>query len=155
MGKYSARVVDHMILPARAMLPAGPERLLRLSGRPVPAPVAVRLVIDTGSKRTTLVPGVLDHLNSFAGSPVRVATALHSGTTRLFWVRLAFPEARLAPFELVQVVRLGMPPDLALFHGVLGRDLLRQWESFDYQGRSGRYAVRDTPGLFSWLRRRL
>jgi hypothetical protein len=144
-----------MILPALAMLPAGPERLLRLSWRPVAAPVAVRLVIDTGSKRSTLVPGVLDHLNSFAGSPVRVATALSSGSTRLFWVRLTFPEAGLAPFELVQVVRLGMPPDLAPFHGVLGRDLLRQWESFDYQGRHGRYTVRDAPGLFGWLRRRL
>jgi hypothetical protein len=155
MGKYRARVVGHLVLPAQAMLPAGLEHVLRQRGRPVPPPVAVRLLIDTGSKRTTLVAGILRHLNPLPGLRVRIATALQAGRARLFWVKLAFPEARLAPFELVQVARLTMPSGLAMFHGVLGRDLLRQWESFDYEGRSDRYTLRDTPGLFGWLRKRL
>jgi hypothetical protein len=73
----------------------------------------------------------------------------------LFWVRLAFPGTGLASFEHVQVARLAMPPDLALFHGLLGRDLLARMESFDYEGRRRRYTLRDTPGPFGWLRRRL
>jgi hypothetical protein len=155
MGKYSARVVDHLILPALAGLPVGLERDLRRSGRRIPAPVAVRLLIDTGSKRSTLVPGVLDHLEAPAGEPVRVATSLRAGVTQFFWVRLSFPEAGLAPFEMVQVALLGMPVELASFHGVLGRDLLRELVSFDYEGRGGRYTLRDTAGPFGWLRRLL
>jgi hypothetical protein len=155
MGKYSAPVVDHLILPALAGLPVGRERALRLAGRPVPPAVAIRLLIDTGSKRSTLVPGVLHHLDPWPGDEVRVSTSLRSGTTQFFWVRLDFSEARLAPFELVQVALLAMPPEVARFHGVLGRDLLRELVSFDYEGRRGRYTLRDTAGLFGWLRRRL
>jgi hypothetical protein len=112
-------------------------------------------LIDTGSKRTTLVPDVLRHLDPQADVAVRVATALAAGLTKLFWVRLDFPEAGLAPFDPVQVAGLAMPAALGQFHGVLGRDLLRRLESFDYEGRCGRYTLRDTPGLFGWLRARL
>jgi hypothetical protein len=68
-------------------------------------------------------------------------------------VRLDFPEAELASYEHLQVVRLAMPPELAQFHGLLGRDLLRSLESFLYEGRRGYYTLRDTPGPFGWLRR--
>jgi hypothetical protein len=155
MGKYSTLVEDHLILPLRVRLSAGPEYLLRRVGRPVPAAVSVRLLIDTGAKRTTLIPGIIDHLSPPGGDPVRLETPLTAGTTRLFWVRLDFPEGDLTPFEHVQVARLPMPAGLAQFHGLLGRDLLRSLESFLYEGRRGRYTVRDTPGPFGWLRSRL
>jgi hypothetical protein len=80
---------------------------------------------------------------------------LHAGAARLVWVRLDFPEAGLAPFENWQVARLAMPPELAQFYGLLGRDLLGRWEEFLYQGRRRRYTLRDTPGPLGWLRRRL
>jgi hypothetical protein len=153
MGKYVADVADHLILPARARLPDGEEHLRRRTGEHLPAAVPIRLLIDTGSKRTTLIPGIIRHLNPQRGDVVRVATSLHAGAARLFWVRLDFPEAGLAPFEHVQVARLAMPPDLAQFHGLLGRDLLARLHSFEYLGQSRRYTVRDTPGLFGWLRR--
>ena len=70
-------------------------------------------------------------------------------------MRLDFPDAGLASFERIQIARLAMPPELAQFHGLVGRDLLRRWESCDYQGRRGHYTVRDTPGLFGWPRRLL
>jgi hypothetical protein len=155
MGKYSAPVEDHLILPVAVSLRPGTERLRRQTGRPVPAPVPVRLVIDTGSKRTTLIPGIIHHLNPPRGADVRLVTPQAVGMVTLFWVRLAFPGIGLASFEHVQVARLAMPPELAQFHGLLGRDLLRRLESFDYEGRRGRYTLRDTPGLFGWLRRRL
>jgi hypothetical protein len=153
MGKYVAQVTDHLILPARVRLPGGDEHFLRVAGRRVPEAVPIRLVIDTGSKRTTLIPGIVRYLNARAGDVVRVATSLHHGAARLFWVRLEFPEAGLAPFEHVQIARLAMPPELAQFHGLLGRDLLHQWYEFRYEGWRRRYTIRDTPGPFGWLRR--
>ena len=153
MGKYIAQVEDHLVLPALARLPAGDDYGRRGAGERVPVPVPIRFLIDTGSKRTTLIPGIIHHLNPRGGNPVRVAAPLRSGTALLFWVRLEFPQAGLAPFELVQVARLAMPAGLAQFHGLLGRDLLQRLEEFNYEGRPRRYTLRDIPGLFAWLRR--
>ncbi len=109
--------------------------------------------MDTGAKLTTLIPGLIRHLNPQGGDTVRMVAPLHAGTTQLFWVRLAFPLAGMAPFDPIQVVRLAMPPELAQFHGLLGRDLLRSLESFLYEGRRGCYTLRDSPGPLGWLRR--
>jgi hypothetical protein len=73
--------------------------------------------------------------------------------TDLVWVCLEFPEAGLASFPEVLVVRHPMPPSLAHFHGLLGRDLLSRLHSFEYLGRRGQYTVRDRPGWLDWLRR--
>jgi len=152
MGKYTASVKDHLILPARVSVTPGREHEFNSMGLAVPDPAAVRLVIDTGSKRTTLTPGLLRHLRANLGGSARLITPRGTGHTALFWIRLEFPEAGLAPFPEILVARLPMPAALGQFHGLLGRDLLRRWESCDYQGLRGRYTVRDTPGLLGWLR---
>src|SRR5690348_555999 len=121
MGQYTALVEDHLILPAVVRLTEGRERLLRTVGRDLPGPVRLRLLIDTGAKRTTLVPGVIHHLSPPVCAGARVITPLAVGNVELFWVRLEFPEGRLAPFEEVAVARLAMPPALSGFHGLLGR----------------------------------
>jgi len=82
MGKYIATVEDHLVLPALVRLPKGEEHFRGRAGRQVPVPVSIRLLIDTGSKRTTLIPGLIRHLNPQASQPVRVATSLAAGTTR-------------------------------------------------------------------------
>jgi hypothetical protein len=153
MGKYTAPVEDRLILPARVSVIPGQEREFRLAGLSVPAPVTVRQVIDTGSKRTTLIPGLLRHLKANVAGSARLITPRGTGNTDLFWVRLGFPEAGLAPFPEILVARLPLPPALSQFHGLLGRDLLRRLESFDYQGRRGCYTIRDKAGPFAWLRR--
>ncbi len=154
MGTYTATVEDHLILPARVLQTQGQEQVFRLTRRPVPAAAFVRLLIDTGSKRTTLVPGVIRHLQPAVGSSVRVETGLAAGEATLYWVRLEFPEASLAPIPRVAVARLLMPPSLATFHGVIGRDLLNCWESLLYEGRRARFTLRDAPsGLWAWFRR--
>ena len=66
---------------------------------------------------------------------------------------LEFPDAGLAPFPEVLGARLPMPAALSQFHGLLGRDLLRRFESFEYEGRRGCYSLRDRAGMFTWLRR--
>jgi hypothetical protein len=155
MGKYTAAVEDHLVLPARVRLPPDHERWQGRSGRSVPAPVPIRLLIDTGSRRTTLIPGIVRHLNPRSGCEARVNAPLASGDATLYWVCLEFPGTPLLSFPELLVARLPMPAGLAQFHGLLGRDLLGRWEEFLYQGRRGRYTVRDTPGPLGWLRRRL
>jgi hypothetical protein len=154
MGKYVASVEDHLILPARVRVPAGRERVFRATGQAVPAPVAIRLVIDTGSKRTTLIPGIVRHLRPSFGSRAHLVTPFGSAVTDLVWVCLEFPEAGLTSFPHVLVARHRMPPSLAQFHGLLGRDLLQRMYSFEYLGQRGYYTLRDTPGWLGWLRRR-
>lgn len=152
MGRYVASVEDHLVLPAHVRITPGREQVLRSSGQAVPPPVEIRLLIDTGSKRSTLVPGVLRHLQTMPGGSARVVTSMGAVTTILAWVCLEFPEAGLASFPEVLVARLPLPRGLSRFHGLLGRDLLRRLESFEYQGRRGRYTLRDRAEPFAWLR---
>ena len=154
MGKYTAAVRDRLVLPARVLLTQGQDRSIRLAGRSVPGGVAVQLLIDTGSGRSTLVPSVIAQLNPAFRDTVRVETSLGATKTPLFWVRLEFPGTGLAAVPEVAVARLGLPPSLQAFHGLIGRDLLRRWEWFLFEGRRGRFTIRDTlGGLFGWLRR--
>jgi len=153
MATFQAPVEDHLILSARISLTRGGEHIRRLREGSVPAAVPVRLLIDTGAKRTTLSPGIIRHLDPTAGHDVNLITTSESITSTLYWVRLDFPNTRLMGFDHLQVARMEMPPALRHFDGLLGRDVLRIWDEFRYQGRRGRYLIHDTPGLFGWLRR--
>src|SRR6516164_3714303 len=110
MGKFIASIEEQLILPARASLTQEQEQFLRRRSRPVPASVPVRLLIDTGSKRSTLIPGVLRHLDPLAASDVRVETGLAAVMATLFWIRLEFPDTSLAPIPWIAVARIGLPP---------------------------------------------
>ncbi|MBI1914314.1 MAG: hypothetical protein HYS12_06195 [Planctomycetes bacterium] len=116
-------------------------------------PVAIRLLIDTGSKRTALIPGIIRHLQPDTAGSARVVSSLGVARAALFWIRLEFPEAGLAAFPEVLVARLPLPVRLSQFHGLLGRDLLRRLESFEYEGRRGVCTIWDRAGHFAWLRR--
>ena len=109
------------------------------------------MLIDTGASRTTLIPGIIRHLAPQEGGGVNLNTPSGEREANLYWVRLDFPNTGLASFMHMQVVSLAMPPRLAQFHGLIGRDLLRNWDEFRYQGRRGRFLIRDTPGLLGWL----
>ncbi len=153
MGKYTVAVDDHLILHARVGVTPGQERDFRSTGQSVPTQVPIRLLIDTGSKRTTIIPGIARHLRADIGRSARLVTPSGTVTTDLFWVRLEFPEAGLVAFPEILVARLPMPAALSQFHGLLGRDLLRRFESFEYEGRRGCYSLRDRPGVLTWFRR--
>jgi hypothetical protein len=131
MARFTAPVEDHLVLQADVRLPPAHERYLVAVGQRVPAPVPVRLVIDTGSKRTCLIPGIFERLRPTSGAIAHVITSLGSTLTDLAWVCLEFPGAGLASFREVLVARLAMPPALSHFHGLLGRDLLARLESFE------------------------
>jgi hypothetical protein len=155
MGKFTASVTDHLLLPARVRLLSAEERSLADLGGSVPATVPIRLIIDTGAKCTTLIPGVLDHLRPTSGARARLVTPQGLARIGRGWVWLEFPEAGLAAYPEVLVARMPLPRALARFHGLLGRDLLGRLESFEYLGRRRQYSLRDTPGWLGWLRRRL
>lgn len=153
MGKYKAGVQDQLILPGRVSVVAGRREALQLAGRAIPSPEAVRLMIDTGSRRSSLIPGIINRLGAHLGGAVRVETSLASVRADLFWVQLEFPGTGLSPVPETLMTRLPLPPRLHDFHGVIGRDLLSRWEYLLYEGRRGRLTVRDSPSLWSWLPR--
>src|SRR4051812_22480263 len=116
MGTYIASVEDHLILPASVRLLDSQERIRADRGESVAAPVSIRFLIDTGAKRTTLIPGIVDHLRPTFGAEARIVTPVGSVRTDLVWVCLEFPEAGLASFPEILVARHPMPPSLAQFH---------------------------------------
>ncbi len=59
-------------------------------------------------------------------------TGIGSTPTLLHWVRLEFPDTDPLSIPLLAVARLSLPPNMAGFHGVLGRDVLSRWESFHW-----------------------
>jgi hypothetical protein len=64
--------------------------------------------------------------------------------------RLVLP----APIPYLAVARLPLPASLQGFHGLIGRDLLGQWESLLYEGQRGRFTIRDSAGgPLGWLKR--
>ncbi len=148
MGKFRTLVHDLPVLPARVRLTSGQEKILTTSNRPIPDPLSVNLLVDTGSGRSTLLPIVIAQLNPIARGSARVATSLAVAETNLFWIRLEFPNTQLEPIPELAVARLSLPATLGSIQGVIGRDLLKRWEYFLYEGRRGRMSIRDRPGLF-------
>jgi hypothetical protein len=148
MGKFRTSVDDLPVLPAQVRLTSGQEKILTLSNRPVPSPQPVNLLVDTGSGRSTLLPSVIAKLNPISRGVTRVATSLAVAEANLFWVRLEFPDTNLEPIGELAVARLSLPASLGSIHGVIGRDLLRRWEYFFYEGRRGQMTIRDRPGFF-------
>lgn len=116
----------------------------------MPPGVTVRLAIDTGSGRTSLIPSALNPLKAQPREAVQMMTSMGSALVTLYWVRLEFPDTDLLPIPLLAVTRLSLPPNMAGFHGVLGRDVLSHWESFHWRGRRGRLTIRDVPRWFGW-----
>ena len=101
-----------------------------------------------------MAPSVIAHLNPALRGIARVETSLLAAQVTLYWVRLEFPGTSLAPIPALAVARLEMPSSLHALEGVLGRDILSQWESFLYEGRRGRFVIRDSRGgLFDCLKR--
>jgi hypothetical protein len=152
MGKYAAPADDLMIVPARVRQTRGQERASQFLGETAPLFIPVRLIVDTGSRRSTLTPSVIAQLDPAIQGKARFVTSLTSAQTTLYWVRLEFPEILLFPIPELAVARVPMPATLHAFDGVIGRDLLSRWDYLLYQGLRKRFAIRDIPSLFlNWL----
>lgn len=137
MGTFATQVDDHWIMPADVSQVLGQQHEFRVLGRPVPQPVPVQLIVDSGSKRTSLVPEVIRQLQPVVAGRVRVETSLAVGESQLFWIRFEFPTSSLKPIAQVAVARLALPRTLAGFDGIIGRDVLRQWDWVLFRGGAG------------------
>jgi hypothetical protein len=155
MPKHRFQLTDHLVVGAIASLIPWEVELYRRTGLPMPGPVAVKLLIDTGSKRSSLIPGIIRHLDPIKMGNARIETGMGSQDTSLFWVRLEFHETNLFAIDHLAVARLPLPPSLANYHGIIGRDLLLNWESLFLEGRRKRFTIRDSPrSLLDWFRLR-
>jgi predicted aspartyl protease len=132
------------------LMEVGPEILMRIGpstaerrraaqeGRTLPEPQEVTGLIDTGARRTVIVPAVAQRCG-----------LIQVSTTSLFVVgggevvapvyssRLEFPDG-LATWEAMEVAEADLHrPDAEC---LIGRDILRRWE-FLYDGPSGRLEI--------------
>jgi hypothetical protein len=146
MGIYRSRVQDLLVVPVSISLP----RTQRGQGWPASRQKLVSLVVDSGSKYCSLTPDVFEELDLPFWRPVHVSTHLGEGSAGLYRASFAFPTSTLASFPAVTVARLRMPRHLASYEGVIGRDLLRAWETF-YSGPRGQLTIGDYRSFWGWL----
>jgi hypothetical protein len=143
MGKHTAASSGPLVISAQVQVTRGQEKVLRLIGRTAPHSLPIRLLIDTGSRLSTIIPSVISQLNPAVGGVARIETSLASAIANLFWVRLDFPGTSLAAVPQLVVASVTLPPSLQSFHGIIGRDLLSRWDYLLYEGRAGRFTIRD------------
>jgi hypothetical protein len=110
----------------------------------------VGLVVDTGSRYCFLKPELIRQLALPLERSVYVRTPLGEGSASLYTACFTFPLGTLAPLPAVLVAGLKMPADLAAYGGVIGRNVLRGWESF-YSGPRRLLTIRDHTSLWGWL----
>jgi hypothetical protein len=132
------------------MLPEIESRSLRWDGLPVPSPVLAQAILDTGSQRTTLRARILRQLGCPEQSRVHVHTSMGAGFAASYVAALAFPSGSLASLPRLIVAAAELPPSLAGFDGVIGRDILNRWETF-YSGLRQRLTIRDHRSFWGWL----
>lgn len=83
MGIFTSQVVDHWIMPVAVSQVLGQQHEFRVLRRPIPQPVPVQLIVDSGSKRTSLIPEVIRELQPYAAGKVHVETSLAVGESQL------------------------------------------------------------------------
>src|SRR5690242_17680903 len=103
MGVYRSSVEDVLFVPVRVALLPTDARALQWRGALVPAPIEVRLVLDTGSRRSCLTPNILRYLQCPPGHPVSVHTSTGERGTNYYEVGMEFLSGSLAPLPRVEV----------------------------------------------------
>src|SRR5947207_4591397 len=109
MGLYRSVVSDPLealSLPVQVALPEADAKARRLYGHPVPAPVAVHLILDTGSRLSSLTPEILGQVQAPTCGRTRVQGSVGEGPATLDKVRMEFLRSSLAPLPAMVVVGL-------------------------------------------------
>jgi hypothetical protein len=150
MGIYRAIVQDVLFLPVRITLPESDAAVLLQATGEIPLPVVGRLVLDTGARRSSLAPMVLARLRCPIRGHGAIQTVTGQQVVTTHDVCLEFLEGTLKPLTRWTVVRHAMPPRLAEYDGVIGRDILAGWEVV-YRGPRRRLTVRDRASVWGWL----
>lgn len=105
---------------------------LKAAGQPVPAPVQIRALVDTGATQTNVTESILTgQLGLVVKNVVQVGTASTDGdqlhTTRQYDAGIVIPGSTESPIPLMRksIPVLGFTPHSASgFQALIGRDIL-------------------------------
>ena len=126
MPSFTTAVADLRALgpvfEALVAVPEPVEELLRSSGRPVPQPIRVSALIDTGASQSVIQAGLAEqlHLNPVGMAAIHTASAADVPCA-LYDVRLALPSNVVAGLVAVETSLAGQSIQV-----LIGRDVLQQ-----------------------------
>ena len=102
---------------------------LHASQLPIPEPVRIRLLVDTGATCTNIVSGCLTPLNLLSTGTTQLDTA-SSGATPIdceeYDVSLVFPDAQPGSWGITSIPIVECLPLDGPIDGLLGRDVLNR-----------------------------
>lgn len=107
------------------------DKALKAAGQPVPAPVPIRALVDTGASQTNVTESILTGLGLVEKNVVPVGTASTNGDqlhlTKQYDAGIVIPGSTDSPFPLIlkSIPVLGFTPHSASgFQALIGRDVL-------------------------------
>lgn len=117
---------------------------LKAAGQPIPTPVPIRALIDTGASCTCVDPSVLKTLNLTPTGSVSVntpSTGASPHTADQYDVALVIPPANGTPlvFQTIPVVASELLAAQG-YHALIGRDILDRC-LFAYNGDAGLFTL--------------
>lgn len=120
------------IVLAYVKVSAEREKALNAAGKPIPQPVQIRALLDTGASQTNVTESILTaQLELIEKNVVQVGTASTNGDqlhpTRQYDAGIIIPGSNESPIPLVRhsIPVLGFTPHSASgFQALIGRDIL-------------------------------
>lgn len=113
---------------------------LRAQSLPVPNPITVPAMVDTGASHLGLDTKIIRSLNLSRRGVTTCDTAAGRRVANLYAVSLSFPGTKLQSYDLLRVadVKLTKQP----FKCLIGRETMRNWH-IHYNGQSGTISISD------------
>ncbi|HVZ17519.1 MAG TPA: retropepsin-like aspartic protease [Terriglobales bacterium] len=124
-----------------ALGPSAAEyELAELQGSPLPPPLKISALIDTGASITVINPKLAETRKLQQTGSVQLSAAGNQGKYPVYVASLSFPGQELRSFEIIQVVGCQLPQQP--ISCLIGRDVLRRW-LLTYNGRSATIKISD------------
>lgn len=118
----------------------GPAQVaLTQNEQPIPVPVSVQLLVDTGASHSCIADGVLAPLGLHPVGTIGINTpSSHNIACALYAVRMTLPHGGWLDTSVIQVPPGGLEGQTA--QGLLGRDVLR-YGLLIYLGQRGQFTL--------------
>lgn len=129
-------VIDGPLVEALIAVPAAVEQQLRAEGSPIPTPVRVKMMIDTGATGTVLSQGVVAPLglNPVGVTPISTPSSQGHPCNRYF-VRMSLQNGLVLEHSIIEAPMPGQN-----IGGLIGRDILSVC-TFIYIGYAGVFSL--------------
>jgi hypothetical protein len=134
---------DGLALPTVICLDSPAMQALQAKGKPLPVPISVRGMLDSGTTVTGVVPRVLTALGAVSGASSRTQTVAGPAATRFY--RISFTihstaSGSTVPFSRWSWLVTSLPNDLPDMDVLFGMDLLHEL-ILTVDGPSGFFAL--------------